>query len=105
MGNPLSIGFASLTVTPDHRRQQLHHHHHVLSHSVAVKTDVSLSVYTATKASAIELSPSVCLFPDFAKTPIHEYARHDMEETGAGIRDKLVDSPFIRVRTAPLVVI
>jgi hypothetical protein len=69
-------------------------------HSVAMKTDASLSVYTAMEASAIELSPSARLFADFAKTPVREYARHDMEETDAEMRDELVDSPFIRVDSA-----
>jgi len=69
-------------------------------HSVAMKTDASLSVYTAMEASAIELSPSARLFADFAKTPVREYARHNMDETDAEMRDELVDSPFIRVDSA-----
>lgn len=68
-------------------------------HSVAMKTEASLSMYTAMEASAIELSPSARLFADFAKTPVREYARHDVE-TDAEMRDELVDSPFIRVDTA-----
>lgn len=69
-------------------------------HSVAMKTDASLSMYTAMEASAIELSPSARLFADFAKTPVREYARHDVGETDAEMRDELVDSPFIRVDSA-----
>ena len=64
-------------------------------HSVAMKTDASLSMYTAMEASAIELSPSARLFADFSKTPVREYAEHDAE-----MRDELVDSPFIRVDSA-----
>jgi len=44
--------------------------------------------------------PSARLFADFAKTPVREYARRDVEEIGAEMRDELVDSPFIRVDTA-----
>ena len=69
-------------------------------HSVAMRTDASLSVYTAMEASAIELSPSARLFADFTKTPVREYARRDPEETDAEMRDDLVDSPFIRVDSA-----
>ena len=69
-------------------------------HSVAMRTDASLSMYTAMEASAIELSPSARLFADFAKTPVREYARPDMEESDAEMRDELVDSPFIRVDSA-----
>jgi hypothetical protein len=69
-------------------------------HSVAMKTDAPPPVYTATEASAIELSPFARLFADFAKTPVREYARHDVEETDAEMRDELVDSPFIRVDSA-----
>jgi hypothetical protein len=65
-----------------------------------MKTDAPPPVYTATEASAIELSPFSCLFADFAKTPVREYARHDVEETDAEMRDELVDSPFIRVDSA-----
>ena len=32
-----------------------------------------------------------------SKTPVHEYARRDAEETHNEMRDDLVDSPFIRV--------
>jgi hypothetical protein len=60
-----------------------------------MKTDASLSMYTAMEASAIELSPSARLFTDFAKTPVREYAEHDAE-----MRDELVDSPFIRIDSA-----
>jgi len=69
-------------------------------HSVAMKTDASLSMYTAMEASAIELSPSARLFADFPKTPVREYARHNMEETDTEMRDKLVNSPFILVDSA-----
>ena len=66
-------------------------------HSVAMKTDVLLSMYTVMEASAIKFTPSAHLFTDFAKTPVCEYADHDVEETDAEMRDKLVDSPFIQV--------
>jgi hypothetical protein len=64
-------------------------------HSVAMRTDVSLSVYTMMEVSAIELSPSTRLFADFAKTPIRGCTRHDPEETNTEMRNDLVNSPFI----------
>ena len=51
------------------------------------------------EASAIELSPSVRDFADFAKIPVREYARRDAEETDTEMRDDLVDSPLIRVES------
>lgn len=82
-------------------------------HSVAMKTDASLSMYTAMEASAIELSPSARLFVDFTKplvrkyteqgaevtsvTPVRKYAGTIGEATDAEMRDDLVDCPFIRV--------
>ena len=82
-------------------------------HSVAMKTDASLSMYTAMEASAIELTPSARLFADFTKpllrkyteqgaevtnaSPIRKYIGATGEVTDAEMRDDLVDCPFIRV--------
>jgi len=69
-------------------------------HSVAMKTDASLPMYTMMEASAIKLSPSTHLPADPAKTPDRECARHGVEETDTEMQDKPVDSPLIRVDSA-----
>jgi hypothetical protein len=68
-------------------------------HDVAMRAGSSLSVYTATEASAIGLFPSAHPFADFARTPVCEYTRCDAEETDAEMRDSLVNSPFIQVES------
>jgi hypothetical protein len=65
-----------------------------------MRTDVSLSVYTAMEASAIELSPSARLFADFAKTPVREYARCDPEEPTLRCETIWSIVPFIRADSA-----
>ena len=68
-------------------------------HSVVMKTNVLLLVYTAMEASTIEFL-SVRLFANFSKTPVCEHTDHNVEETDAEMRDELADSPFIQVDSA-----
>ena len=82
MEHPLSVSFAvdSLPGTPENpddtfatKRLTINTNNCTTTyyrHSVAMKTDASLSMYTVMEASAIELSPSARLFADFSKTPV-----------------------------------
>ena len=63
-------------------------------HGAPIKSDALLPMCTTMEAFT---SPSARLFADFAETPARGYARYDMEEIGAEMRDELADSPFIQV--------